>query len=628
VGDLSVSQPYSATSTNTSTTQLYANYAVALSAPIFDTDNTSCSVNPPQQVSVQWSFTSVPAGSRATLRNASSLNPTFTPDLMVSSWTLQAVATDSTGRSTTRQYTVSTNGCGGNSPAALVGLLAPVTVPPVSSTTAATVITGTVVQLDGSKSNDADNGPSCNLGQTLSYRWSFTQLPAGSVVTLNSAALANPSFTPDVDGTYVLSLLVSDNLGFVSAPVGTVTVTATAQGNVAAQGVGPYSVVATDANGVPSMLIYDNTSGNLTFIRCTANCTSAAPTWSPSVSVDVGLGTLSNPGGNEPRPIDLKISSNGSIYAAYHFLNGSTCGVKVAASPNGTNWAKTTLDSVGNCNANGNGANESGRWLSLALKPGSSPVPAVAYYRSVAAANTVRYALCTDTAANCLSSPTGATYTQVDVQNAALASAGTQGQWPSLHFTSTGLPRVAYYVTGANRNMLAYAECNSNCASAAWISGNSNPIVDDGSSSANDVGRYASLDLVSTPGPTLDQPRIAYREETNALLKYASCASSCTGGIANWSRQVVDSSGDAGRFSSLALSPATGDARIAYYDVANRALRYASQSNLSGFRTSVLDNSSPNVGLHVSLGVTPQGNPRISYFDAINGNVKYLGFGP
>jgi hypothetical protein len=64
--------------------------------------------------------------------------------------------------------------------------------------------------LDGSASNDPDNGP-----QPLSYRWSFVTVPAGSQLNnddISGADTTSPSFTPDVSGTYVIQLMVSDGI--------------------------------------------------------------------------------------------------------------------------------------------------------------------------------------------------------------------------------------------------------------------------------------------------------------------------------------------------------------------------------------------------------------------------------
>lgn len=67
---------------------------------------------------------------------------------------------------------------------------------------------GDEVTLDGGASSD-DNTPVGDLG----FAWSFVSKPAGSTASLLGAATATPSFTADLPGTFVLSLVVEDGLG-------------------------------------------------------------------------------------------------------------------------------------------------------------------------------------------------------------------------------------------------------------------------------------------------------------------------------------------------------------------------------------------------------------------------------
>ena len=76
---------------------------------------------------------------------------------------------------------------------------------------------GDAVTLEGSGSTDAD-------GNSLTYAWAFTTKPSGSSATLDNPASINPTFTPDVEGTYVVSLMVND--GTVNSAPDTVTITA------------------------------------------------------------------------------------------------------------------------------------------------------------------------------------------------------------------------------------------------------------------------------------------------------------------------------------------------------------------------------------------------------------------
>jgi hypothetical protein len=63
-----------------------------------------------------------------------------------------------------------------------------------------------------------------NSGKPVTYTWTLTSKPAGSQSTLSSSTIPNPTITPDVIGTYVMSLIVND--GTVDSAPATVTVTA------------------------------------------------------------------------------------------------------------------------------------------------------------------------------------------------------------------------------------------------------------------------------------------------------------------------------------------------------------------------------------------------------------------
>jgi len=79
-----------------------------------------------------------------------------------------------------------------------------------------TVAVGDTVTLDGIHSYDPD-------GDSLSYSWVLTSLPAGSAATLNGTGVAR-TFVPGLAGTYEAQLAVSD--GLVTSTHDTVTITA------------------------------------------------------------------------------------------------------------------------------------------------------------------------------------------------------------------------------------------------------------------------------------------------------------------------------------------------------------------------------------------------------------------
>jgi hypothetical protein len=65
------------------------------------------------------------------------------------------------------------------------------------------VTTGQAVTLDGSNSSDSDSDP-------LTYNWLISSKPNGSNATLSNSSAANPTFVPDLDGTYIIQLIVND----------------------------------------------------------------------------------------------------------------------------------------------------------------------------------------------------------------------------------------------------------------------------------------------------------------------------------------------------------------------------------------------------------------------------------
>ena len=95
--------------------------------------------------------------------------------------------------------------------------------PTANAGPAQNVLTASKVTLNGSDSTDANS-------DTLTYAWTLTTKPSNSSTSLSDATSSNPYFTPDVAGTYVASLIVSD--GKLNSTSSTVTVTA-ANSNVA-----------------------------------------------------------------------------------------------------------------------------------------------------------------------------------------------------------------------------------------------------------------------------------------------------------------------------------------------------------------------------------------------------------
>jgi hypothetical protein len=79
----------------------------------------------------------------------------------------------------------------------------------------ATVIVGRTLVLDGLSSYDPDEDP-------ITYSWRLLSAPAGSAALLVDATTARPSLAPDVEGSYVIELVVND--GFADSATDTVQV--------------------------------------------------------------------------------------------------------------------------------------------------------------------------------------------------------------------------------------------------------------------------------------------------------------------------------------------------------------------------------------------------------------------
>ena len=153
----------------------------------------------------QWSLITVPAGSKAAVSDPVAVKPTFTPDVP-GNYVAQLIVNNGTLSSDAATVMVTTNQV----------------LPPVANAgpNQSQVVINTLVQLDGTKSSDP-NSPAL----PLTYKWNFTNKPAGSNASLSSAVIAKPTFVPDVKGDYILQLVV--NNGFLDSPPSTVTISTT-----------------------------------------------------------------------------------------------------------------------------------------------------------------------------------------------------------------------------------------------------------------------------------------------------------------------------------------------------------------------------------------------------------------
>ena len=172
-----------------------------LAGAVVTLDGSASSVDKTRSLTYVWSLTTKPAGSSATLSSATSAKPTFSADVQ-GIYIASLVVSDGI---------VNSN----NATVAIIASSLANAVPVANAGIAQNVVTGTVVALNGTASSDAN-------GDLLTYAWSLTTKPAGSSATLSSATSAKPTFSADLPGIYIASLVVSD--GIVNSSNATVAI--------------------------------------------------------------------------------------------------------------------------------------------------------------------------------------------------------------------------------------------------------------------------------------------------------------------------------------------------------------------------------------------------------------------
>jgi len=133
-----------------------------------------------------WTLLTQPAGSSATLDDATSVMPSFVADAP-GSYEVELIVNDGTVASAPDTVTITTI----NSP------------PVADAGPDQTVFVTQTVLLDGTNSSDVDHDP-------LTFLWSFVSLPTGSTATLSDPTSPTPDFTVDLPGIYDVQLVVND----------------------------------------------------------------------------------------------------------------------------------------------------------------------------------------------------------------------------------------------------------------------------------------------------------------------------------------------------------------------------------------------------------------------------------
>ena len=154
-------------------------------------------------ITYQWSLIVRPAGSAAALTLATAKSPKFVAD-QPGTYVALLLVSDAAATSAPAQVVVQAGNPG--------DCVAP---PTAVTGPAVTAAKHTSVQLAGG---------ALGAHGSVTYAWKFDAIPAGSSATISSPSVYNASFTADVSGVYVASLVVRDACGQSAASTTVVTV--------------------------------------------------------------------------------------------------------------------------------------------------------------------------------------------------------------------------------------------------------------------------------------------------------------------------------------------------------------------------------------------------------------------
>jgi hypothetical protein len=302
-------------SANTSETiQAPTNYLVLL-------DGGGSSVAPGDGSTSVWTLVSKPAGSAAQLSVLSGSLTNLLPDVAGDYVVTFQLTDTTTGLDSTFTATIHvTQGPVAVATGSASGPVAVASGPGFDSSV------GVPVTLRGSGSYEVGGG-------TLSYSWAITTEPPGSSAAIASPTAADTTFTPDVDGTYVVELTVTD--GSAAEAASTITIRVGAYAPVAVVGQPQVSVLmggtvtdsaelSYDPGGLPltySWAIDSRPAGSVATINGAAN--TASLSFTPDVvgtylaTVTVSNGTLSSVG---QVTIDAFSASSGTVPLSYEPL--------------------------------------------------------------------------------------------------------------------------------------------------------------------------------------------------------------------------------------------------------------------------------------------------------------------
>ena len=273
-----------------------------------------------------WVLASKPGGSSSTLSSAVFPRPVLTADLP-GKYVATLVVND--GKSSSAPASVTVTASLANAP------------PVANAGPTQNVSLGTSVTLDGTSSTDAN-------GDALTYLWSLTSRPTGSKVALSSPATQKPTFLPDVAGTYVASLVVSDGKLVSATSTVDITVNSANAAPIANAGVTQRVITgelvtldgtaSTDANGDSLTFSWSLTSVPPESAAAISNKAIAKPSFNPDLAGTYVASLVVNDGKASSAASTVAIESISDLSRFFSTAFGSSGALVNGAWPAGSQF--------------------------------------------------------------------------------------------------------------------------------------------------------------------------------------------------------------------------------------------------------------------------------------------------
>jgi hypothetical protein len=289
-------------------------------------------------ITYKWSWGTRPTGSTAALSSDTTAKPTFTAST-AGTYVLTLIVNDGKSNSDVAAVTVTASAANA-APVANAGTNQNVTVP-------------VTVTLDGSASSDANR-------DAITYLWTLVSKPTSSTAALSSTTSAKPTFSADIAGVYVASLVVND--GALNSPVTTTTITAAAANSApvanagVAQNVTTGSVVtltgagSTDANSDTLTYIWSFASMPTGSTAALSSTSVVSPTFTANLAGTYVINLLVNDG----KVNSSNVSAVTVTASAANSTPVASAGVNQTVTRSGTPSVVTvTLTGAGSTDANG-----------------------------------------------------------------------------------------------------------------------------------------------------------------------------------------------------------------------------------------------------------------------------------